>query len=115
MWSGRLPGHWYPGISSRDVAKDIFVTYIASSLGQRQRLAPQLAESFNSNTLAQHFSCQITFRAVLAFGELIQAFLEFIVKAEADMEYRYVDEVIDALRRAKAKSVWLLTGQATVS
>jgi len=40
---------------------------------------------------------------------------EFIVKAEADMEYRYVDEVIDALRRAKAKSVWLLTGQATVS
>jgi len=40
---------------------------------------------------------------------------EFIIKAEADMEYRYVDEVIDALRRAKAKSVWLLTGQQTVS
>ena len=38
-----------------------------------------------------------------------------IVKAEADMEYRYVDAVIDALLRAKAKSVWLLTGQATVS
>jgi biopolymer transport protein ExbD len=39
---------------------------------------------------------------------------DFIIKAEGVMEYRYVDELIDALRRAKAKSVWLLTEQATV-
>ena len=41
--------------------------------------------------------------------------IEFIIKAEAKMEYRYVDEIIDALRRAKASSVWLLTLQQTVS
>jgi len=31
VWSGRWPGHWYPGILSRDVAKDIFVIHIAGS------------------------------------------------------------------------------------
>ena len=41
--------------------------------------------------------------------------IEFIVKAEADMQYRFVDEIIDALRRARASSVWLLTSQQTVS
>ncbi|MGD8377697.1 MAG: biopolymer transporter ExbD [Acidobacteriota bacterium] len=40
--------------------------------------------------------------------------IEFIIKAEKDMEYRYVDEIIDALRRAKAGKVWLLTSQETV-
>lgn len=40
---------------------------------------------------------------------------DFIIKAENRMEYRYVDELIDALRRANAKSVWLLTDQATIS
>jgi biopolymer transport protein ExbD len=40
---------------------------------------------------------------------------EFIVKADGTMQYRYVDEIIDALRRAKSKAVWLLTEQATVS
>jgi len=40
--------------------------------------------------------------------------IEFIIKAEGDMQYRYVDEIIDALRRAKAGKVWLLTSQQTV-
>ena len=41
--------------------------------------------------------------------------IEFIIKAEGEAEYRQVDEIIDALQRAKASKVWLLTAQQTVS
>ena len=39
---------------------------------------------------------------------------EFVLKADAGVPYRYVDGVIDALKQAKAKVIYLLSDQVTV-
>jgi biopolymer transport protein ExbD len=39
---------------------------------------------------------------------------EFVLKADADVPYRYVDSVIDALKQAKARVIYLLSDQETV-
>jgi biopolymer transport protein ExbD len=39
---------------------------------------------------------------------------EFVLKADRDVPYRYVDSVIDALKQAKAQVVYLLSDQETV-
>ncbi len=39
---------------------------------------------------------------------------QFVVKADADVPYRYIDEVLDALKQAKAKTIFLLSDQKTV-
>lgn len=38
----------------------------------------------------------------------------FVLKADHDTDYRHVDEVIDALKRAKAEMIYLLSDQETV-
>jgi biopolymer transport protein ExbD len=38
----------------------------------------------------------------------------FVIKADADIRYRYIDEIIDTLRRAKAINIILLTRQKTI-
>jgi len=39
---------------------------------------------------------------------------EFVLKADQDVPYRYVDQVIDSLKQAKAKVIYLLSDQQTV-
>jgi biopolymer transport protein ExbD len=39
---------------------------------------------------------------------------EFVLKADHDVPYRYVDRVIDALKQAKARTIFLLSMQETV-
>ena len=39
---------------------------------------------------------------------------EFVLKADADVPYRYVDSVIDSLKQAKARVIYLLSDQETV-
>ncbi len=39
---------------------------------------------------------------------------EFVLKADADVPYRYVDSVIDSLKQAKARVIYLLSEQETV-
>ena len=39
---------------------------------------------------------------------------EFVVKADEDVPYRDVDAVIDALKRAKVRLIYLLSNQKTV-
>jgi len=38
----------------------------------------------------------------------------FVLKADRDVPYRYVDKVIDALKQAKAEVIYLLSEQETV-
>jgi len=40
---------------------------------------------------------------------------EFVLKADKDVPYRYVDQVIDALKQSKAKVIYLLSEQEIVS
>lgn len=40
---------------------------------------------------------------------------EFVLKADKDVPYRYVDRVIDALKQARAEVIYLLSEQQTVS
>ena len=40
---------------------------------------------------------------------------EFVLKADHDVPYRYVDGVIDSLKQAKAQVIYLLSDQETVS
>ncbi len=39
---------------------------------------------------------------------------EFVLKADGEVDYRYVDQVIDALKRAKVKMIFLLSDQKTI-
>ena len=39
---------------------------------------------------------------------------EFVLKADGNVEYQYVDEVIDALKRAKVRVIYLLSDQKTI-
>ena len=39
---------------------------------------------------------------------------EFVLKADRDVPYRYVDRVVDALKQAKAPVIYLLSQQETV-
>jgi biopolymer transport protein ExbD len=39
---------------------------------------------------------------------------EFVIKADAEVSYRQVDEVMDALKRAKVRLIYLLSDQKTV-
>ncbi len=39
---------------------------------------------------------------------------EFVLKADGEVDYRYVDQVIDALKRAKVKMIYLLSDQKTI-
>ena len=39
---------------------------------------------------------------------------EFVIKADAETEYEAVDQVLDALKRAKARVIYLLSEQETV-
>ncbi|MDX1645310.1 MAG: hypothetical protein R3244_13225, partial [Thermoanaerobaculia bacterium] len=39
---------------------------------------------------------------------------EFVLKADRNVPYRYVDRVIDALKQAKAQVIYLLSQQETV-
>jgi biopolymer transport protein ExbD len=39
---------------------------------------------------------------------------EFIIKADAEVKYDRVDAVLDALKQAKAKTIYLLSDQRTV-
>ena len=39
---------------------------------------------------------------------------EFVLKADHDVPYRYIDRVIDALKQAKARTIYLLSLQETV-
>lgn len=39
---------------------------------------------------------------------------EFVIKADAETQYESVDQVLDALKRAKAKVIYLLSEQETV-
>ena len=39
---------------------------------------------------------------------------EFVLKADRDVPYRYIDRVIDALKQAKAPVIYLLSQQETV-
>ena len=39
---------------------------------------------------------------------------EFVIKADANVSYRQVDEVMDALKRAKVRLIYLLSDQKTV-
>ena len=38
----------------------------------------------------------------------------FVLKADSEVPYRYVDKVIDALKQAKAEVIYLLSDQETV-
>ena len=38
----------------------------------------------------------------------------FVLKADSDVPYRYVDRVIDALKQAKAEVIYLLSEQETI-
>ena len=38
----------------------------------------------------------------------------FVLKADSEVPYRYVDKVIDALKQAKAEVIYLLSEQETV-
>ena len=37
-----------------------------------------------------------------------------MLKADRDVPYRYVDRVVDALKQAKARTIYLLSQQETV-
>ena len=39
---------------------------------------------------------------------------EFVLKADKDVPYRYVDQVIDALKQSKAKVIYLLSEQKII-
>lgn len=39
---------------------------------------------------------------------------EFVLKADGEVDYRHVDQVLDALKRAKVKMIFLLSDQITV-
>jgi len=39
----------------------------------------------------------------------------FVVKSDGDVQWEKVDEVIDALKRAKVRDVYLLSDQRTVT
>ncbi len=39
---------------------------------------------------------------------------EFVLKADRDVPYQYVDRVIDALKQSKARVIYLLSQQETV-
>ena len=38
----------------------------------------------------------------------------FVLKADMDTEYRFIDQVLDALKRAKVETIYLLSDQETV-
>jgi biopolymer transport protein ExbD len=39
---------------------------------------------------------------------------EFVLKADRDVPYRHIDRVVDALKQAKARTIYLLSQQETV-
>ena len=54
---------------------------------------------------------------VLSFAATVVAqdpMKEFVLKADRDVPYRYVDRVVDALKQAKAQVIYLLSQQETV-
>jgi len=132
------PAAVIPTASMADIAFLLIIFFMVTSIDQPDKTSVMLPKSFEREEIprgAAYISIDrdqsIRFTAGTEPSKLVGdpeeihykaiqlvAFMpdyEFIVKAEADLPYRYVDEIIDALRRAKAKSVWLLTGQQTVS
>ena len=126
-----------PTASMADIAFLLIIFFMVTAIEQPDKTSLHLPKSFNREEIprgAAYVSVDeqgmIRFTAGVEPSQLVAnaeevyfkavqlvAFrpeFEFIVKAEGDMEYRYVDELIDSLRRANAKTVWLLTGQETV-
>jgi biopolymer transport protein ExbD len=134
---GRTQESNIPTASMADIAFLLIIFFMVTSIDQPDKTSLKLPKSFeraeiprgaafisvdtegmvrfssgkDTSQLVQD-SEEIYYKAVqlVAFNPTY----DFIIKAGKRMEYRYVDELIDALRRAKATSVWLLTEQSTV-
>jgi biopolymer transport protein ExbD len=127
-----------PTASMADIAFLLIIFFMVTSIDQPDKVSVMLPNSMNREEIPRGASYvsidqtgmlrftagkepsqlvsgseEIYYKAVqlVAFNPSI----EFIIKAEGASEYRHVDEIIDALRRAKASKVWLLTSQQTVS
>ena len=126
-----------PTASMADIAFLLIIFFMVTSIDQPDKTSLLLPKSFNRDEIPRgaayvsvdqegmiRFTSGVEPSQLVANAEDIYfkavqlvAFhpeYEFIVKAEGDLQYRYVDELIDALRRANANTVWLLTGQETV-
>jgi len=53
----------------------------------------------------------VTFASNVVAGDPTK---EFVIKADGDVKYEHVDKVLDALKQAKAKVIFLLSEQKTV-
>ena len=127
-----------PTASMADIAFLLIIFFMVTSIDQPDKVSVLLPESMNRDEIPRGASyisvdregmlrftagkdpSQLVSGADEIYYKALQLVsfnpsIEFIIKAEGHLEYRYVDEVIDALRRAKASSVWLLTSQQTVS
>ena len=135
---GRTQQSNIPTASMADIAFLLIIFFMVTSIDQPDKTSLKLPKSFQREEIPRGAAFisvdpegMVRFSAGKEPSQLVQdseeiyykavqlvAFnpqYDFIIKAENRMEYRFVDELIDALRRAKATSVWLLTEQATVS
>ena len=126
-----------PTASMADIAFLLIIFFMITSIDQPDKTSLKLPKSFQREDIPRGAAFisvdaegMVRFSAGKEPSQLVQdseeiyykavqlvAFnptYDFIIKAGKKMEYRYVDELIDALRRANATSVWLLTGQSTV-
>ena len=135
---GRTQESNIPTASMADIAFLLIIFFMVTAIDQPDKVSLKLPKSFQREDIPRgsafisvdmegmiRFSSgkepsqlvanadEIYFKAVQLIAFNPNA--EFIVKAGGTMQYRYVDEIIDALRRAKSKAVWLLTEQSTVS
>ena len=135
---GRTQQSNIPTASMADIAFLLIIFFMVTSIDQPDKTSLKLPKSFQREEIPRGAAFisvdpegMVRFSAGKEPSQLVQdseeiyykavqlvAFnpqYDFIIKAENRMEYRFVHELIDALRRAKATSVWLLTEQATVS
>ena len=65
----------------------------------------------------REMSVEIAPGDILSFAMNITSFDSthpFIIKADEDIKYEYIDQIVDTLRQADAENVILLTGQRTL-
>ena len=76
--------------------------------------SPQLAAAVRSANRSDSSKVSIRILVLVSISRIkVEPTHPFIIKADKDIRYKLIDEIIDTLRRAQAEDVILLTGQRT--